>query len=118
MKQQMMRWQCHLLNRMQIIPQTDNHASRSSLIFYRPDALPHTQPAASKHSYHIHNVIIIYTIIKTTNLSVTEVGVAGWARSTHAMVSASKEQTLSGRGARVYTCTYVHDNTLCKRLPK
>ena len=34
-------------------------------------------------------------------------GVAGWAWSTHATVSASQEQTLSGRGARVYTCTSV-----------
>ena len=40
-------------------------------------------------------------------------GVAGWACwawSTHASVSASQQQTLSGRGARVYTCTCVHDN--------
>jgi len=26
--------------------------------------------------------------------------------------------TLSGRGARVYTCTYVHDNIPCRRLAK
>jgi len=26
--------------------------------------------------------------------------------------------TLSGRGARVYTCTCVHDNILCTHLPK
>jgi len=35
--------QWHLLDHMQIIcilPQTDNHASISSLIFYRLDALP------------------------------------------------------------------------------
>jgi len=29
--------------------QTDNHASMPPLIFYRPDALPATQPTASKH---------------------------------------------------------------------
>ena len=29
--------------------QTDNHASTRSLFFYRPDALPATQPTASKH---------------------------------------------------------------------
>jgi len=29
--------------------QTDNHASTSSLNFYRPDAVPDTQPAVSKH---------------------------------------------------------------------
>ena len=65
----------------------------------------------------------IYTVIKTTNvgdrrLSVTAVGVAGWACSTHATVSASQDQTLSGRGARVYTRTRVYDNTPCRRLPK
>jgi len=37
-------------------------------------------------------------------------GVAGWVWSTHATVSASQEQTLSGRGARVYT---IHDNVAC-----
>jgi len=26
--------------------------------------------------------------------------------------------TLSGRDARVYTCTCVHDNIPCRRLPK
>jgi len=52
------------------------------------------------------------------------VGVAGWAWSTHATVSASllpaagSAATLSGRGARVYTCTCVHDNIPCRRLPK
>ena len=29
--------------------QTDNHASTQLLSFYRPDALPATQPTASKH---------------------------------------------------------------------
>ena len=50
----MMGWQWHQLNHMQIICtslQTDNHASTSSLhIFYRPDALPASQPTVSKHS--------------------------------------------------------------------
>jgi len=56
--------------------------------------------------------------------AVTEVGalsVAGWACwawSTHASVSASQQQTLSGRGARVYTCTCVHDNIPRERLSK
>jgi len=40
------------------------------------------------------------------------------AWSTHATVSAIQEQTLSGRGAHVYTCTCVHDNIPCRRLPK
>jgi len=44
-------WQWHQLDRMQVCTslQTDNHASTSPLGFYRPDALPATQPTASKH---------------------------------------------------------------------
>jgi len=52
MKQEMMGWQWHQLDHMQIICtslHTDNHASISSLIFYRPDALPDAQPTVSKH---------------------------------------------------------------------
>jgi len=52
MKQEMMGWQWHQLDHMQIICtslQTDNHASTSPLSFYRPDALPAMQPTASKH---------------------------------------------------------------------
>jgi len=44
-------WQWHHLDHMQIICtsfQTDNHASTSPLSFYRPDALPVSQPTASK----------------------------------------------------------------------
>jgi len=51
----------------------------------------------------------IYTIIKTTSVGdarLSVVGVVDWAWSTHAMVSASQEQTLSGRGARVYTAVH------------
>jgi len=46
--------------------------------------------------------------------------VAGRAWSTHAAVSARllAAATLSGRGARVYTCTCVNDNIPCRRLPK
>jgi len=47
MKQEMMGWQWHQLDYMQIICtsfQTDNHASTSSLkLFYRQDALPDAQ---------------------------------------------------------------------------
>jgi len=42
MKQEMMWWQWNQLDHTQIICtwlQTDNHASTSSLNFYRPDAL-------------------------------------------------------------------------------
>jgi len=52
LEQEMMGWQWYQLDHMQIICtslQTDNHASNSPLSFYRPDALPATQPSASKH---------------------------------------------------------------------
>jgi len=52
LERQMMRWQWHQLDHMQIIftsLQTDNHASTSPLSFYRLDALPAAQPTASKH---------------------------------------------------------------------
>jgi len=45
-------WRWHQLGHMQVctLLQTDNHASTSPLkFFYRPDALPATQPTASKH---------------------------------------------------------------------
>ena len=44
-------WQWHQLDRMQVGTslQTDNHTSTPPLSFYRPDALPATQPTASKH---------------------------------------------------------------------
>ena len=45
-------WQWHQLGHMQVCIslQTDNHASTTPLsFFYRPDALPATQPTASKH---------------------------------------------------------------------
>jgi len=43
MKQETLGWQWHQLDHMQIICtllQTDNHASTSSISFYRLDALP------------------------------------------------------------------------------
>ena len=49
LEHEMMGWQWHQLNHMQIIStslQTDNHASTSPLSFYRPDALPAAQPTA------------------------------------------------------------------------
>jgi len=44
-------WQWHQLGHIQVCIwlQTDNHASTPSLSFYWPDALPATQPTASKH---------------------------------------------------------------------
>jgi len=52
LEQEMMGWQWHQLDHMQISCtslQTDNHASTSTLSFYRPDALPAAQPTASRH---------------------------------------------------------------------
>jgi len=44
-------WQWHQLGHMQVCTafQTDNHASTSTLFFYRLDALPAAQPTVSKH---------------------------------------------------------------------
>jgi len=44
-------WQWHQLSHMQVCTslQTENHTSTPPLSFYRPDALPATQPTASKH---------------------------------------------------------------------
>jgi len=44
-------WQWHQLGRMQVCIslQTDNHAGTPPISFYRPDALPDTQPTTSKH---------------------------------------------------------------------
>ena len=60
MKQDMMGWQWHQLDTTQIICtslQTDNHASTSSLSFYRPNALPDAQPTVSKHRRYNVDVI-------------------------------------------------------------
>ena len=44
-------WRWHQLGHMQVCTslQTDDHASTLPLSFFRPDALPATQPTASKH---------------------------------------------------------------------
>ena len=49
--------QWHQLGHMQVCTslQTDNHASTSPLSFYRPDALPATQPTVSMHWRQILN---------------------------------------------------------------
>jgi len=62
----------------------------------------------------------IYTTIKIVKVvgdrrRPWEAACRAW--STHASVSASQQQTLSGRGALVYTCTCVRDNIPCRRLP-
>ena len=50
-------WQCHQLGHMQVCISlhTDDHASTPPLSFYRPDALPATQPAASNHRWKLYN---------------------------------------------------------------
>jgi len=51
LKQEMMGWQWHQLDHIQIICtllQTDNDVSMPSFHFYRPDALHDTQPTVSK----------------------------------------------------------------------
>ena len=47
-------WQRHQLSHMQVCTslQKDNHAAPHHSVFYRPDALPVTQPTASKHWRH------------------------------------------------------------------
>jgi len=55
MKQEMIAWQWHQLNHMQIIctsHQTDNHTSTWSPSFYRSHALCDAQTTASKHWRH------------------------------------------------------------------
>jgi len=52
LEQVMIGWQWHQLDYMEIICtslQSDNHNSTSPLTFYRLNALPATQPTASKH---------------------------------------------------------------------
>jgi len=49
LEQEMMGWQWHQLDHMQIALDIHNHASTSPLSFNTPDALPAAQPTASKH---------------------------------------------------------------------
>jgi len=62
-------WQWHQLGHMQVctLLRTDNHASTPSLIFYRPDALPATQPTASKHCM-VGNTLCKYQSFCYTNI--------------------------------------------------
>jgi len=61
-------WQWHQLGHMQICTslQTNNHASTPPLCFYRPDALPATQPTVSKH-WRRNNEPVVILIKKQTN---------------------------------------------------
>jgi len=54
MKQEMMRWQQHQLDHMQVmctLLQRDNHASTPSLNFYMTDALPAGHPTNSIEAF-------------------------------------------------------------------
>jgi len=85
------KWQWHQLGHMQVCIslQTDNHASTLPLsFFYRPDALPATQP-------HTH-----------TRLMALCPGLPGWAgtRKVKPIWILLKQETVSGRGIRWATC--------------
>jgi len=57
LEQEMMEWQWHQLDHIQILCtslQRDNHASTSPLSFYRPDALTATQPTVIALKAHLH----------------------------------------------------------------
>jgi len=59
LEQDMMGWQWHQVDHMQInctSLSTDNHASTSPLSFYWPDALPVTQATASKQWRHLQEM--------------------------------------------------------------
>ena len=64
-------WQWHQLGHMQVctLLQSDNHTSTPPLCFYRPDALPATQPTASKHCraeiiYYLHaSCYLLFTVL-------------------------------------------------------
>jgi len=65
LQQEMMGWQWHQLDHMQIICtplQRDNHASTSPLSFYGPDALHAAQPKASKHLAEKNCVLTFATL--------------------------------------------------------
>ena len=65
-------WQWHQLDHMQVCTslQTDNHTSTPPLCFFRPDALPATQPTVSKHWRQIreHSVVFILWIVPSCGI--------------------------------------------------
>jgi len=90
MKQEMMGWQRHQLDHMQIICTlltTDNHTITSPLSFYRPDALLATQPTASKYwrqnwtlqLYRWSLPMTHFCTTATTHLMAICPGLPGWA---------------------------------------
>jgi len=89
------------------------HETSIEISFVHGDRF-HWQLTTSRHQVNYVCFRIIYTIIKTTSvgdarLSVIEVGMVDTRLA---------GATLSGRGAPVYTCTCIHDNIPCRRLPK
>ena len=70
LEQEMVGWQWHQLDHVQIICtslQTDNHSSTSPLSFYKLDALPAVQPTACTNCKYMK--YITYCIIVGEGLS-------------------------------------------------
>ena len=66
LEQQIMGWQWHQLDHMQIICtslQTDNHASTSPLSFYRLEALPAAKPKHWKTATIIGNTVLNFCLL-------------------------------------------------------
>jgi len=104
-------------------PHTTSWWGRGSLV---PPQEPHPRSRPFSRDSRIN--ASMYTIIKTTSVGdarLSMVGVAGrlviltgWPVTVGVVETRLAAATLSGRGARVYTCTCVHVNILCRRLPK
>ena len=73
MKQVKLEWQWQQLDHMQIICtllHTGNHASTSSVIFYRPGALPDAQPTVSKHWRHMSAIKMELEIVLAKHVKI------------------------------------------------
>ena len=68
-------WQWRQLDHMQTICtllQTGNHTNTSSLNFYRPSALPDTQPTVSKHWRQTEVIVIIWHTVLLVDFNAVE----------------------------------------------
>ena len=98
-------WQWHQLGHIQVctLLQTDNHTSTPTLSFYRPDALPATQPTASKHC----TTSVQHTHMHThTRLTALSPGLHRWAgtRKVKPIWILLKQETVSGSGISWAIC--------------
>ena len=93
-------WQWHELGHMQVCTslQTDNHPSTAPLVFYRPDALPATQPTASKHWR---------SIITHSNIPIIFIKTRLWL---------PKQWCRSLQFYNIFVCTVTNWNTVCIKL--